>query len=217
MKKIRKELIIGIVITVIGGIILFIILKPFEGNEPVVIEKEAKISSPLKAIKDITLNTPLEYIREKLGAPHKIQKFEKEKELIYHFEEFSLKIATNDDETITSLTYYLKNMRKRIEIISGIVLGKDTFGDYKNATSKIFYSISSKDGWLFSDCYFGNPGCYWYYRIGNYNDFESIITPDLRVENNTVEKSQVANVKLNFISIARDTIDLGMFWFEDFR
>src|ERR1035437_6095050 len=119
MKKYRSEIIIGIIVAVISGLILFFIQKPFESKEKIVIEKEKDVVSPIELIKGISLNSPIELIKERLGAPHMIQKIEDVKVLIYHFKEFSLKIHTKDNETISSLTYLLKDMSKYIEIIPG--------------------------------------------------------------------------------------------------
>lgn len=186
---------------------------------PPVAEQE---SVALNFIENISLNTAIDLIKEKLGAPHKIFKEEHQTYLIYNFNEFSLKVATKDNETIDSLTYLLNDNNKQITIIPpqsnpNLTLGKNTFGDYSTDCLKITSEIGAKDVTFYCDVYFGNSGNYWQYRIGIYNN--DIPTPsDYQIdENGLIDNQYLQNIKINFISIARNQEDLTEFWYEDFR
>lgn len=173
-------------------------------------------------VEDISLNSSVELIKEKLGAPHKIFKEKNKKYLVYHFDELSLKVGTEDNETIDSLTYLLNDKNKQIAIIPAqnnpnLILGKNTFGDYSFYCPKITSAIGAKDVVFYCDCYFGNPGKYWEYRIGIYNDNIPLPSDYQKDENGLTNNEYLQNIKMNFVSIARDGEDLTSFYYEDFR
>jgi hypothetical protein len=225
MKKNTKNIIIsGVAIPVIVGIILFFILLPFN-NKPIRIDKEEVILSPISLFEGFSLSTPIELIKEKLGAPHKLSSYTDFKDLIYHFDDFSLKIRTKDNETISTITILLLNFSKNIEIIPkenvpNLILGDFTFGNLLSGYQEAIRSFSSKDGWLWVDCYFGNPGFYYYYRVGIYESkYPEKLAQKLDFNYNSNEKVdliQIKENKINFVSMAYDEADLDTFWFEDF-
>jgi len=175
----------------------------------------------LNFIENLSLNTPIELIKEKLGAPYRIYKVKNGKLLMYDLDGFTLKVGTKDDEAIESLSYLLYDKNKKISIISSdanpsLILGKNTFGDYKFYCSKITLENSSKDIRLYCDCYFGNPGNYWYYRIGNFNDYFPSSSDYQEDKNGLIDNKYFQNIKINFVSIARDEENLTIIWYGDF-
>jgi len=211
------------VLVIIGSIFIYFTIKR---QKTEILELNKKLeniqeeNTPLNFIQNISLNSSIELIREKLGAPHKVQKLNNSKALIYHFNEFSLKVTTEDDETIESLTYLLKDQDKQIAIIPSLnnpnlYLGKNTFGDYLSYCPKITSESGAKQSTYYCDCYFGNPGYYREYRIGLYNG--NILIDYQKDENDLIDNKYFQNVKINFISIAKDKEHLTGFWFEDFR
>lgn len=221
-KKIKDQIIIGVIITVIGGAILFLILKPFDKERTIVVLKDYERPVPIKEIQNITLFSSLDLIKEKFGPPHLIFTNDGETVLVYHFQEFSLKIVTKDKESILSITYLLKDHKSQISIIPegsvpNLILGKSTFGDFEFYNKKVTKIVSSKDCWFYCDCYFGNPGNYWTYRIGSYNSIECLDASFKDSSRNLIDIKYLSRIKLNFVSIADDSADLSSFNHEDFR
>lgn len=224
-QNITINIVSGVFITLIGGIILFFILQPFN-NKPFKINREGVILSPISLLEGFSLSTPIELIKEKLGAPHKLYTYRDSKDLIYHFDDFSLKIRTKDNETISTITILLLNFSKNIEVIPkgnkpNLILGDFKFGNLLYGYQEAIREVSGKDGWLWVDCYFGNPGLYYNYRIGIY---ESLYPEKLAKKldfnynkNGKVDLIQLKSNKINFVSMAYNENDLDKFWFEDFR
>lgn len=217
--KIAIDISAGIIATVVGGLLLVGVQQWVQNAHPrptPVVTTDADI----KKVADIHLDTSIDYVKQQLGVPQKLYNEEPPySDMLYDFNSFALKISTKDGSTINSLSYYLKDKSKHIEIIPDantphLTLGVAKFGDYANNSGCGSLRGDVDEGLIryYCDAYFGRAGNYWHYRLGVHGEPDYTLKPSDSLPNLGDKAAQT----VTYVSIARTTDDLVFFYKSDF-
>lgn len=215
--KIWIDIAVGLSVTVIGGLLL-VVTQQFLAPKP------PKTNPDIDRLAHITLDSPVDYTKQQLGAPQKVFDAAPYKDMVYSFDDYAIVVSTKDGQTISTLTYLLKNKNARISIIAPpnnphLVLGEATFGGYadRSTCAKLTEDTYGKRVRFYCDVSFGAVGNYWRYRLGSHNDtaFIQNLSSDSALHKSLSNTGIIAKQPLNFVSVARNADDLDMFYDDD--
>ncbi len=212
---------VGLIVTVLGGLVLLLVQQSLAPKPTPTPPPDKTTSADIKRLAGITLDSPIEYAKQQMGAPPKTFTDPPYTDLVYNLDDYVLKISTTDNQTINSLTYLLKNKDRRIEILPktntpSLVLGEATFGDYadRSTCAHLTEDTYGRKVRFFCDMSFGRPGNYWKYRVGSHSDsaFMQKLSADAALHTSLSNIGVIAEQTANFASVARTYDELDMFY-----
>lgn len=171
-----------------------------------------------KIANEITIETPISYVKQFLGNPHTLLSENSLQSYIYEFSEFHLKIQTLDNQKIKSLSFLLLDPKLKITLNkTHIILGMSTFEEVCKLTDNFEGYISSVRGEGMIECDSWIKTNYmdtWFIRCGIY--YNSRINPEVEKlfhlkESGYDNITPYLNVSFNFITIARNKEDASVY------
>jgi len=172
---------------------------------------------PENFLASINIGTPIEYVKEKFGN-HNTYYVDGVAHLVYRFENLDIEIISKDEKWIDAIVLTLNSLEKQYPLYplyesgshNNFVLGRLKFKDLYRELDEFKMDISSKNCFIYTDEYFGNPGKYYHYRFANYMGVgcEFKRTTDWHHEGAKKLKGDFLNEIVNYVFITHNSKDL---------
>jgi hypothetical protein len=197
-------------------------------------DKQLEIQKNIHFLENLSIKTPNSKILNALGEPNVYEETADGEVRVWFMPPVYLKTFSSKDGNLLAYSILLESKNHAVNVLPeggnpSLIIGKSTFMDISSFGEHIMWNVSSKDGWIDFDCYFGNVGKYLQYRVGIYDlkYFEpypypcatEFIFSTLADGTVTIDLNSVKDCKINFVSVAKEKefLHYVSFWFEDFR
>lgn len=204
------EIVLGIIVTVLGGVLLYFV----QGSIDKGLKRRKRESENLKKLKTINISSPIEFVKAQFGPPQKSYGQSEITDHVFNLPEFSLKIRSLDGTSISTLAICINDLRCRIPVAPGVVLGESKFSDInkENGSNDLVSPGASNYHFIVDDCYFGAPGKYLSYLFGFVAEHNT-----MQIDHDQMHREGILrpHIFIDFVSMTADGEQL-FFYFSDF-